>query len=52
MESFYDRLHLRWGPFMIDYILAYKSQMAFMGLDFESDKPRIKAELRVMMAEL
>ena len=37
---------------MIDYISAYKSQMAFMGLDFESDKPRRKAELRVMIAEL
>ena len=24
---------------MIDYISAYKPQMAFMGLDFESDKP-------------
>ena len=35
-----------------DYISAYKSQMAFMGLDFKSDKPRMKAELRVMMAEL
>ena len=42
----------RWTPFMIDYISAYKSQMTFMGLDFESDKPRMKAELRVMMAEL
>ena len=39
MESFYDRLHL-------------SLQMAFMGLDFESDKPRRKAGLRVMMAEL
>ena len=29
----------RWSPFMIDYISAYKPQMAFMGLDFESDKP-------------
>ena len=37
---------------MIDYIAAYKSQMTFMGLDFEADKPRMKAELRVMMAEL
>ena len=42
----------RWSLFMIDYISAYKSQMAFMELDFESDKPRKKAELRVMMAEL
>ena len=42
----------RWSPFRIDYISAYKSQMAFMGLDFESDKPRMKAELRVMGAAL
>ena len=31
---------------MIDYISAYKSQIAFMGLDFEADKPRMKAEFR------
>ena len=37
---------------MIDYISAYRSQLAFMWLDFESDKPRVNAELRVMMAEL
>ena len=37
---------------MIDYISAYKSQMAFMRLDFEYDKPRMEAELRVKMAEL
>ena len=42
----------RWSPFMIDYISTYKSQMAFMGLDFESDKPIMKAELTVMIAEL
>ena len=42
----------RWSPPMIEYISANKSQMAFMGLDFESDKPRMKAELRVMMFEL
>ena len=42
----------RWSTFMIGYISAYKSQIAFMGLNFEYDKPRIKAELRVMMAEL
>ena len=47
-----EKTYFRWSPFMIDYISAYKSQMAFMGLDFESDKPRMKAELRVMMAEL
>ena len=40
----------RWSPLMKDYISAYQSQMAFMGLDFESDKP--KMELRIMMAEL
>ena len=37
---------------MIDYISAYKSQVSFMGLDFGSDNPRMKAGLRVMMAEL
>ena len=37
---------------MRDYISAHKSQMAFMGLDFVPDEPRMKAELRVMMAEL
>ena len=42
----------RWSPFMIDYISACKSQMVFIGVDFESDKPRMKAELRVMMAKL
>ena len=42
----------RLSPFMIDYISAYKSQMAFMRLDFEYDKPRMEAELRVKMAEL
>ena len=42
----------RWRAFMIDYISAYKSQMAFMGLNFEADKTRMKAELKIMMAEL
>ena len=37
---------------MINYILVYKSQMAFMGLDFEVDKPRLNAELRIVMAML
>ena len=37
---------------MIDYFSAYKSQMAFMELDFEADKSRMKTELRVMIAEL
>ena len=36
---------------MIDYISAYKSQIAFKGLDFVADRPRINAELRVMMAD-
>ena len=35
---------------MIDYASVYKSQMAFTGLDL--DKPRMNAELRVMMAEM
>ena len=30
---------------MTDYISAHKSQMAFMGLHFETDKPRMKPEL-------
>ena len=38
--------------FMIDYISSYRSQIAFMGLDFEADNPRMKADLRVMIAEL
>ena len=37
---------------MIDYIPAYKSQMAFTTLDFEADQPRMKTEFRVMIAEL
>ena len=37
---------------MIDYISAYKLQMAFTGLDFDANKPRMNAELRVMMANL
>ena len=32
MESFYDRLHL-----------SLQSQMAFIGLDFEADEPRMNA---------
>ena len=42
----------RWNTFMIDYISAYRSQIAFMRLDFEADKPRMNSEMRVMMAEL
>ena len=37
---------------MIDYISAYNSQMAFMELDSEADKPRVTAELTVMMADM
>ena len=43
---------VRWSFFMIDYISAYRSQMAFLWLDFESDKPRVNAELRIKKAEL
>ena len=42
----------KWTAFMIDHISAYKWQMAFIGLDFEAEKPRINTELRVMMAEM
>ena len=31
---------------------VYKSEKADIGLDFESDKPRMKAKLRVLVAEL
>ena len=37
----------RWSAFMICFISAHKSQMTFMGLDFEADKPRRNAELRI-----
>ena len=37
---------------MVDYISAYKSQIAFMELDYEADKPRMNADFRVMMDEL
>ena len=33
---------------MIDYVSAYKSQIAFMG-SVESDWPRMNAELTVMI---
>ena len=46
------RTCFRWSVFMVDYFSGYRSQMAFMRLDFESDKPRVNAKLRVMMAEL
>ena len=32
----------RWSVFTVNYILAYKSQIIFMKLDFEADKLRIK----------
>ena len=35
---------------MKDYMSAYRSQMVFMGLDFEVDKPRTNVELRVTIA--
>ena len=41
VERFYDRLHL-----------SLHITNGFIGLDFEANKPSIKAELRVMMAEL
>ena len=37
---------------MIDYILAYRLQIAFMRLDFDADNPRLNSELRLIMAEL
>ena len=37
---------------MVGYNLPYKSQMDFMGQDFEADKPGVNAELTVMMADL
>ena len=43
---------VRLSTFMIDYISAYRLQMAFMWLDFQFDKPKVNVELRVMMAEL
>ena len=33
-------------------ISAYKSQMAFMALDFGALRPKMNAELRIMMVEL
>ena len=39
---------VKWN--MIDYISAYKSQIALKGVDFVADTPRINAKLRVMMA--
>ena len=41
-----------WNSFMIDYISTYKAKIASMGIDFEADKSRINAELRVMMFEM
>ena len=45
-------LWFRSSDFMVDYISAYKLQMNFLGLNFQDGKPRMNAELRVMMAEL
>ena len=42
----------RWSAFIIDCISAYKSQMAFMELDFETSKRKMDAELKVIVAEL
>ena len=41
MECFYDRLHFN-----------LQITNGFYGIRFETDKPRMDAELRVMMAEL
>ena len=41
MECFNDRLYL-----------SSQITNGFYGLDFEADKPRMKAEWRVMMSEL
>ena len=45
-------LWFRSSDFMVDYISAYKLQMNFLGLNFQDGKPRMNAELTVMMAEL
>ena len=34
--------YFRWRAFMMNCISTYKSQRAYMELDFEADKPRIK----------
>ena len=41
MEQFYHRLHL-----------SLQITNSFYAINFESDKPKVNAELRVMMAEL
>ena len=38
--------------FFCDYISAYKLQIVLMRLALETNNPRMRAELRVMMAEL
>ena len=40
-----EKTCFRWIVFMIDDISAHKSQMVFMVVDFEADKPRMNAEL-------
>ena len=42
----------RWSALMKDYISAYKSEMAFVGLNFKEDQPSLNAKLRAIMAEL
>ena len=39
----------RWSSFLIDYISVYKSQIVFTGLALEDDRPRMNAELRIMI---
>ena len=43
---------VRLSSFMIDYISAYRSPMAFMWLAFGSDTPRVNDEMRIIMTEL
>ena len=49
VEEIKGKTCFRWSVFMIGYISSYKSQMAFMGLDFEANQPRMNAKLSVMM---
>ena len=42
--------YMEW--FKINCNSASKSQMSFMGLDFEVDKPRMNAELRAIISWL
>ena len=47
-----EKTCFKWNAFLTDYISTCKSEMAFMGLDFQADTPRIKAGSTVMMADL